>query len=375
MNKYEQIVEFLTNGETDKARSLFHDITVETSRKIYESLISDEDFADVSNDKTGDIIDDITDEVENEEITDSAKTLGKVITAEEAKQLLDYVDGSINEGDHGELLSKVASFYGVAQESVKGSLEENSDQLLDIAYGKVAEDDDEMPMGDDPEAMGDDPMADPEAMDDDPMADPEAMGDEVPAEGAIEDRVLDLEDALDELKSEFDAIMSDEMGDDPMADPEAMDDDPMADPEAMDDDPEAMDDDPEAMGVDPMADPIESRRSTPTSASDLMREYIEKVNAPENTEGKGVAAGGAGANVNKSSVVAGKNDMGGTAKNLVKGGTNSNPDGTTPPSTDKPANLKHAGSFQNVAGGRVRQGSAKSPVTSEPSGVNKRSTL
>ena len=281
MNKYEQIVEFLTNGETDKARSLFHDITVETSRKIYESLISDEDFADVSNDKTGDIIDDITDEVENEEITDSAKTLGKVITAEEAKQLLDYVDGSINEGDHGELLSKVASFYGVAQESVKGSLEENSDQLLDIAYGKVAEDDDEMPMGDDPEAMGDDPMA----------------------------------------------------------------------------------------------DPIESRRSTPTSASDLMREYIEKVNAPENTEGKGVAAGGAGANVNKSSVVAGKNDMGGTAKNLVKGGTNSNPDGTTPPSTDKPANLKHAGSFQNVAGGRVRQGSAKSPVTSEPSGVNKRSTL
>jgi len=208
-------------------------------------------------------------------------------------------------------------------------------------------------------------------MGDDPMADPEAMGDEVPAEGDIEDRVIDLEDALDELKSEFDAIMSDEMGDDP----EAMGDDPMADPEA-----DPMGDEMGEPEADPMADPeamgdeepVENRM---TSASDLMREYIEKVNAPENTEGKGAGAGGNEANVNKSSIVAGKNDMGGTTKNLVKGGTNPAPDGTTPPSTDKPANLKHAGKFQNVAGGRVRQGSAKSPVTSEPSGVNKKSTL
>ena len=41
-NKYEQLVEFIINDETDKARELFHQIVVEKSRAIYEDLM-DED--------------------------------------------------------------------------------------------------------------------------------------------------------------------------------------------------------------------------------------------------------------------------------------------------------------------------------------------
>ena len=45
MNKYEQLVEFIINDETDKARELFHNIVVEKSRDIYESLVDEEDLS------------------------------------------------------------------------------------------------------------------------------------------------------------------------------------------------------------------------------------------------------------------------------------------------------------------------------------------
>ena len=46
-NKYEQLVEFIINDETDKARELFHQIVVEKSRDIYESLVEEEDLDEV----------------------------------------------------------------------------------------------------------------------------------------------------------------------------------------------------------------------------------------------------------------------------------------------------------------------------------------
>jgi len=44
--KYEQLIEYIINDEEDKAKELFHDIVVETSRDIYENLIDEEDFAE-----------------------------------------------------------------------------------------------------------------------------------------------------------------------------------------------------------------------------------------------------------------------------------------------------------------------------------------
>jgi hypothetical protein len=42
MNKFEQLIEFVINDEEQKARELFHDIVVEKSRAIYESLMNEE---------------------------------------------------------------------------------------------------------------------------------------------------------------------------------------------------------------------------------------------------------------------------------------------------------------------------------------------
>ena len=44
MNKYEQLIEFIINEQEDKARDLFHQLVVEKSRDIYESLIDEQDF-------------------------------------------------------------------------------------------------------------------------------------------------------------------------------------------------------------------------------------------------------------------------------------------------------------------------------------------
>ena len=42
MNKYEKLIEYIVNDEQSKARALFHEIVVEKSRDIYESLLDDE---------------------------------------------------------------------------------------------------------------------------------------------------------------------------------------------------------------------------------------------------------------------------------------------------------------------------------------------
>jgi hypothetical protein len=42
MNKFEKLIEYIINDESDKARELFHSIVVEKSRDIYESIMDEE---------------------------------------------------------------------------------------------------------------------------------------------------------------------------------------------------------------------------------------------------------------------------------------------------------------------------------------------
>jgi len=107
--------------------------------------------------------------------------------------------------------------------------------------------------------------------------DEEGMG----GEGDIEDRVVDLEDALDDLRAEFEALMGDEEG---------------GDMGGMDD-----------MGDDDMGG-MDDMEKMPEDS--FMREYIEKVSTPK--------GGDNGANTK--SVMAKSNNMGGTTANIVKGG-------------------------------------------------------
>lgn len=64
MSKYEQLIEFIINEQEDKARELFHQIVVEKSREIYESIIDEEDLAEIG----GNPVDTLADEVTADQI-------------------------------------------------------------------------------------------------------------------------------------------------------------------------------------------------------------------------------------------------------------------------------------------------------------------
>ena len=71
------------------------------------------------------------------------------------------------------------------------------------------------------------------------------------------------------------------------------------------------------------------------TAAESLREYVDKVSDGHGAEKAGAGEGhevgkGGSVGVNKQGIVAGKNDMGGTAANIVKGGSEQAPDGTTP---------------------------------------------
>ena len=99
----------------------------------------------------------------------------------------------------------------------------------------------------------------------------------------IEDRVVDLEDALDELKAEFEKIMGGDEEEGPEMD--------------MD-----MDDEMDMEMGDEEADEEEEEMESVEETEEVVREYSEKVNAKNVEEGDGA-----------SGPVAGKNDMGGKA--------------------------------------------------------------
>jgi hypothetical protein len=163
---------------------------------------------------------------------------------------------------------------------------------------------------------------------------------DVGGEEELEQKVMDLESELEALKAEFEALMGDEadMGDmDDEADMGDMDDE--ADMGDMDDEAdmadrmmEASDENDDDKDDDKEEKMTESRRPLQKTAVDLMREYVEKISAPSNTEFTpvGTGAGGDKASGNTANPVAGKNDMGGTAANIAKGGSEQAPDGTSP---------------------------------------------
>lgn len=60
MSKYEQLIEFIINEQEDKARELFHQIVVEKSREIYESIIDEEDLEEIGGNPVEAMMDEVT---------------------------------------------------------------------------------------------------------------------------------------------------------------------------------------------------------------------------------------------------------------------------------------------------------------------------
>jgi len=69
MNKFEKLIEYIINDEDQKARELFHDIVVEKSRDIYESIMDEESMEENFDHPAvaGDQVEDMVKEVGTEE--------------------------------------------------------------------------------------------------------------------------------------------------------------------------------------------------------------------------------------------------------------------------------------------------------------------
>jgi hypothetical protein len=172
------------------------------------------------------------------------------------------------------------------------SLEESDDEEkkdIPTEEGFPSADDEE---GADDTDSADDAEDDEEGDATDDFASDDEEGDEFggEGEGELEDRVMDLEDALDELKAEFEELMA---GEDDMGDMDSMGDMDGGDMDGMD------------MGPESELDEIDGAEMVG------LAEYVNKVSLPKH--------GDNGANTK--SAVAGKNDMGGTTANIARGDT------------------------------------------------------
>ena len=183
-DKFNELIELIISEETDQAKDLFHEIIVDKSRSIYESLIDEEEVVD-----------------EDEEV-------------DESEEVVEETDEEIDESDFDE------------------------------------SDFDEELGGDAAEEMIDDISADEEGL---------ALEDDHEDE-EMEDRVVDLEDALDELKAEFEKLMGDDEGE-------------------------------EEMDMGPEMDMDDEEEMEEEMDETFVREYTEKVAHPSNSEEGDKASG------------------------------------------------------------------------------------
>ena len=176
-SKFEQLIEYVINDEEAKAKELFHDIVVEKSREIYENLM-DEEVEEL-------------DEESDAERDDHAEKAGKKVAKD-----IEYDE--MHEDMGNELSDEV--------EMEEEGMMQEEDEESDVEFDDAAEED------------GKDLTHDMEKDHDD---------------GAdIEDRVVDLEDKLDELMAEFESLMG---GDEEVTDVETVSDIDGGDALSMDD--------------------------------------------------------------------------------------------------------------------------------------------
>ena len=200
-NKFESLLELLINEENEKAEALFHEIVVEKSRDIYENLADGEVKAEAKEETKDEAKEDNKEEVKETEKADE-KEEAKEEAVDETKEDKSAEENIKDEG----VFTKPAP---IAQAPVEKTDEESIEEIGGDATDELIKD-----ISSDEEGEGD-------AAADELGQDMDADG-ENGEEGSVEDRVVDLEDALDELKAEFEAMMSGKNGDDEEAEETAL---------------------------------------------------------------------------------------------------------------------------------------------------------
>ena len=289
-SKFEQLIEYVINDEEAKAKELFHDIVVEKSREIYENLMNEEEEE--------------LDEESDAERDDHAEKAGKKVAKD-----IEYDE--LHEEEDEEL-----------DENMMGG--DASDDLIDDVEAEeqgMQEDESDVEFDDSAEKDGEELTHDMEKDHD---------------EGDIEDRVVDLEDKLDELMAEFESLMGGEEHGDSVSDIDGGDALEMDDTDTAEFNDEAM----------------------------MENVTLDKVATPK--------MGDDGANTK--SPVAFNSGAKGMAASPVKM-TGDTAQGRSAPKT---GDLPEAGTFKNVPGkgtANAKLAAAPKPVTAQASGVNTKSPV
>ena len=188
-NKFESLLELLINEENDKAEALFHEIVVEKSRDIYEGLAEEPVKEETKEEAKDEVKETEASEDQVDETTDEAKDEDVKETSDETKS-----EESLEEVEIEDEATE-------SEKSEEESIEEVGGDATDELVKDISADEENTPEMDmDGDKAADDMEKD---MDMDGDKDDEDM----------EDRVVDLEDALDELKAEFEAMMGDKKDD------------------------------------------------------------------------------------------------------------------------------------------------------------------
>jgi hypothetical protein len=277
-SKFEQLIEYVINDEEAKAKELFHDIVVEKSREIYENLM---------------------DESAEEELDEAESTDDEDEKAEKA----------------GEKVTKDIEYDD--KKDRKERMDEEEDEEMDES----------MMGGDASDDLIDDVEAEEQGME---MA--EAEGEE-----GLEDRVVDLEDKLDELMAEFESLMGDNgdsVGDEMGGDDLEMDDTETAEFDM--DGEEESDSEEIEMGM--------------MEAINLAKAPAPVTSEPAGTNTKSTNANNSGAK--------------GAMAHPVK------MTGDTAEGRPAPKTGELIGKVQNSVGGDKKMSAAPKPVTAQASGVN-----
>ena len=323
-SKLEQMLEKLVNNDREGADSLFHEFVIEKSRGIYEKMLED-DLNDIEVDEASHDKDEKKKDKKDDE------------------KVKEESDEEVDESSDDEEVKETSDEE--VDEASDEDVEEATDEKTDENFAEITPEAD--PMGGD---AADDMIDDMEADDEGDMEKDDDAED-------MEDRVVDLEDALDDLKAEFEKMMSDKEGGDDEGDDDAADMD-MGDEEKEDEAIMPASD----LSVEAPVEEIEPAFEGKKSETEQMREYVEKVAEPKGEDNKA------------KSPVASKNDMGGSASNLNAGGEGSTSGSAMSAKEDNAGNVNVPGGKASKSMSNAKGHGAEKKGAGE-SGANTKSTI
>ena len=302
-SKFEQMLEKLIADDKSAAEEIFHNIVVEKSRSIYEGLLED-DIKDIeveekSEDKAEDKVEEKTEDKaeDKEEATTEA-------SKEDKKEDDKVEEKASDESKEDEAVEEASKDEETKEEESKDE-EATDESLVDAENSEVAAD--EAHGGDATDDMMGDIAADNGEENGDDNGDDK--GDDAEE---IEDRVVDLEDAIDDLKAEFEKMMADKgEGDDDAED--------KGEEEAIvSQDAEGEVEVAPELAPEEVIPAVEQKENAPKSATEEIREYVNKVDAKhsdgsDNTTSPVAKSGGSDAKADGKNLVQGGEEKGGKA--------------------------------------------------------------